>query len=78
MAPSMDIPCTQTAPRDTRSLPPLLSFLLNLCVIVLHTHTYHPPKFGLNPKHCERFLLFCPFRACLLAALCLLFAGLTK
>ena len=29
----------------SRSRPPPLSFLLKLCVIVLHTHRYHAPKF---------------------------------
>ena len=26
-------------------------FLLILCVIALHTHRYHPPKFRRNPEH---------------------------
>ena len=53
-----------------RPQPPPLSFLLKLCVIVLHTHRYHPPKFQPNPKHHDGFLIFYPFRACccLLAA----------
>ena len=51
--------------------PPALSFLLKLCVIVLHSHRYHPPKFRLNPKHHD------PFRACCcLLAACLLLACL--
>ena len=29
---------------ESRSWPPPLSFWLKLCVIVLHTHRYHPPK----------------------------------
>ena len=59
--------------------PPPLSFLLKLCVIVLHTHRYHPPKFHLNPKHHDGVLIFahfaraaCLLLACLLAACCLL------
>ena len=53
-------------------MPPL-SFLLKLCVIVLHTHRYHPPKFHPNLKHHDGFLIFPHFAcaACLLAA-CLL------
>ena len=49
---------------ESRSRPPPLSFLLKLCVIVLHTHRYHPPKFQLNLKHHDGFLIFFPFRAC--------------
>ena len=36
---------------ESHSRPPPSSFLLKLCVIVLHTHRYHPPKFHPNPKH---------------------------
>ena len=52
------------------SWPPPLSFLLKLCVIVLHTHRYHPPKFQTNPKHHDGVLIFTHFAraACLLAA----------
>ena len=35
----------RSATCESRSWPPLLSFLLKLCVIVLHTHRYHAPKF---------------------------------
>ena len=54
-------------------LPPLI-FLLKLCVIVLHTHRYHPPKFHPNLKHHDGDLIFPHFAraACLLAACCLL------
>ena len=50
--------------------PPPLSFLLKLCVIVLHTHRYHPPKSQPNPKHHDGGLIFSHFTraACLLAA----------
>ena len=64
---------------ESRSRPPPLSFLLNLCVIVLHTHRHHPPKFHPNPKHHEGVLIFPHFAraACLLlAACCLLLACL--
>ena len=56
---------------ESRSRPPLLSFLLKLCVIVLHTHRYHPPKFHLNVKHHDRVLIFTHFAraACLVACL---------
>ena len=60
-----------------RSRPPPLSFLLKLCVIVLHTHRYHPPKFHLNLKHHNGVLILAHFAraACLLLA-CLLAACL--
>ena len=55
---------------ESRSRTPLLSFLLKLCVIVLHTHRYHPPKFQPNLKHHDGVLIFTHFAraACLLAA----------
>ena len=57
---------------ESRSWPPPLSFLLNLCVIVLHTHRYHPPKFHSNLKHHDGVLVFSHFAraACLLLAAC--------
>ena len=30
----------------SRSWPPPSNFVLKRCVIVLHTHRYHPPKFN--------------------------------
>ena len=60
---------------ESRSRPPPLSFLLKLCVIALHTHRYHAPKFQPNPKHHNGVLIFTHFAraaACLLAACCLL------
>ena len=59
---------------ESRPRPPPLSFLLKLCVIVLHTHRYHPPKFQPNTKHHAGVLIFTHFAraACLLAAACLL------
>ena len=55
---------------EFRSRPPPLSFLLKLCVIVLHTHTYHAPKFYPNLKHHDGGLVFPHFArgACLLLA----------
>ena len=55
---------------ESRSRPPPLSFLLKLCVIVLHTHRYHPPKFQPNLKHHDGVRIFTHFAraACLLAA----------
>ena len=61
----------RSATCESRSRPPPLSFLLNLCVIVLHTHRYHPPKFHLNVKQDENKTDFYPFRACC----CLLLAA---
>ena len=58
---------------ESRSRPPPLSFLLKLCVIVLHTHRYHPPKFHPNLQHHDGVLILAHFAraACLLLA-CLL------
>ena len=61
----------RSATWESRSRPPPLSFWLKLCVIVLHTHRYHPPKFQPNLKHHDRILIFTHFAraaACLLAA----------
>ena len=57
---------------ESRSRPPPLSFLLKLCVIVLHTHRYHAPKFQPNPKHHDGVLIFSHFAR---AACCLLLAA---
>ena len=67
----------RSATCESRSRPPPLSFLVKLCVIVLRTHSCHPPKFQLNPKHNDGVLIFPHFApaACLqllLAACCLL------
>ena len=64
----------RSATCESRSRPPPLSFLLKLCVIVLHTHRYHPPKFQPNPKHHDGVLILAHFAraACLLLAACLL------
>ena len=62
----------RSATCESRSRPPPLSFLLKLCVIVLHTHRYHPPKFQPNLKHHDGVLIFPHFAraapCCLLAA----------
>ena len=60
----------RSATCKSRSRPPPLSFLLKLCVIVLHTHRYHPPKFHPNPKHHDGVLIFTHFARA--AACCLL------
>ena len=65
----------RSATCDTHSRPPPLSFWLKLCVVVSHTHRYHPPKFQPNVKHHDGCLIFSPFRTCcllLVAACCLL------
>ena len=67
----------RSATCESRSRPPPLSFLLKLCVIVLHTHRYRAPKFQPNPKHHDGILIFAHFAraaACLLGA-CLLAAA---
>ena len=67
----------RSAPCGSLSRPPPLNHLLKLCVIVLHTHRYHPPKLHLNPKHHDGCLILAHFAraACLLLA-CLLAACL--
>ena len=62
----------RSATCESHSRPPPLSFLLKFCVIVLHTHRYHAPKFQPNPKHHDGNLIFPHFvrAACLLAACC--------
>ena len=58
----------RSATCESRSRPPPLSFLLKLCVIVLHTHRYHPPKFHPNLKHHDGVLIFFPISRVLLLA----------
>ena len=70
----------RSATCKSHSRPPPLSFSLKLCVIVLHTHRYHAPKFQPNPKHHDGVLIFPHFAraaaCCLLrAACCLLLAA---
>ena len=67
----------RSATCESHSRPPPLSFSLKLCVVVLHTHGYHTPKFQPNPKHHDGVLIFAHFAraaACLLLA-CLLAAA---
>ena len=63
----------RSATYESRSRPPPLSFLLKLCVIVLHTHRYHAPKFHPNRKHHDGVLIFSHFARA--AACCLLLAA---
>ena len=65
----------RSATCESRSRPPPYSFLLKLCVIVLHTHGYHAPKFQPNLKHHDGVRIFTHFAhaaACLLLLLLLL------
>ena len=68
--PKLQFPKLRSATWESRSRPPPLNFWLKLCVIVLHTHRYHPPKFQPDLKHADRILIFSHFAlaACLLAA----------
>ena len=69
----------RSATCKSRSRPPPLSFLLKLCVIVLHTHRYHPPKFHPNLNPHDGVLIFTHFaRAACLLACCLLAAAAAK
>ena len=71
----------RSATCESHSRPPPLSFLLKLCVIVLHTHRYNAPKFHQNPKHHDGVLIFSHFAravACLLVACCCLLAAAAK
>ena len=63
----------RSATCDSRSRPPPLSFWLILCVVVLHTHRYHPPKFHPNLEHHDGVLIFAGFARA--AACCLLLAA---
>ena len=65
----------RSATCESHCWPPPLSFLLKPCVIVLHTHRYHPPKFHPNLKHHDGVLIFPPFRACCCLLACLLAAA---
>ena len=70
--PKLQLLKLRSATYESRSRPPPLSFLLKLCVIVLHTHRYHPPKFHPNLKHHDGVLIFTHFAR---AAACLLLAA---
>ena len=67
--PKLQLLKMRSATCESRSRPPPLSFSLKLCVIVLHTHRYHPPKFHPNQKHHDGVLIFTHFAR---AAACLL------
>ena len=62
----------RSATCESCSRPPPLSFWLILCVVVPHTHRYHPPKFHPNLKHHDGGLIFTHFTR---AACCLLLAA---
>ena len=73
--PKMQFLKLRSATCESCSRSPPLSFLLKLCVIVPHTHRYHPPKFHPNLKHHDGCLIFPHFAraaACLLACRLLL------
>ena len=72
-APKVQFLKLRSATCKSRSRPPPLSFLLKLCVIVLHTHRYHPPKFHSNLNPHDGVLIFTHFA--LAAACCLLLAA---
>ena len=81
--PKLQLLKPRSATCESRSWPPPLRFSLKLCVIVLHTHRYHPPKFHSNPTHHDGVLIFTHFAraaaclvvACLLLVACLLAAA---
>ena len=68
----------RSATCESRSRPPPLSFLLKLCVIVLHTHRYHAPKFQPNPKHHDGVPIFTHFARAAACCLLLLAAAAAK
>ena len=76
--PKLQVLKLRSATCESRSRPPPLSFSLKLCVIVLHTHRYHPPKFQPNPQNHDGVPIFTHFAraACLLLAACCLLACL--
>ena len=67
--PKLQILKLRSATCESRSRPPSFSFSPKLCVIVLHTHRYHAPRFQQNPKHHDGVLIFSHFAR---AACCLL------
>ena len=68
----------RSATCKSRSRPPPLSFLLKLCVIVLHTHRYHPPKFHPNLNPHDGVLIFTHFARAAACCLLLLLAAAAK
>ena len=69
--PKLQLLKLRSATCESCSRLPLLSSLLKLCVIVLHTHRYHPPKFQPNLEHHDGHLIFTHF-ARAVACCCLL------
>ena len=63
---------------ESCSRPPPSGFLLKLCVIVLHTHRYHAPKFQPNPKHHDGVLILAHFARAVACCCCLLLAAAAK
>ena len=76
--PKLQLLKPRSATCESRSWSPPSSFWLKFCVIVLHTHRYHPPKFHPNPKHHDGCLIFTHFaRAAACCCLLLLAAAAT-
>ena len=71
LGPKLQFLKLRSATCDTRSRPPALSFWLIICVVVPHSHRYHPPKFQPNPKHHDGILIFAISRVLLAACCCL-------
>ena len=76
LGPELQFLKLRSATCETRYCWPPLSFLPNLCVIVLHTKKYHRPKSHPNLKHHDGVLIFSHFAraVCLLLAACCLLA----
>ena len=72
--PKLQLLKLRSATCESRSWLPPLSFSLKSCVIVLHTHRYHAPKFHANLKAHDGGLIFPHFArtACCLLLACLL------
>ena len=75
--PKLQLLKLRSATCESPSRTPPLSFLLKLCVIAIHTHRYHAPKFQPNLKRHDGRADFYPF-ACLLLATCFLLAAAAK
>ena len=68
----------RSATCESRSRPPPASFSLKLCVFVLHTHRYHPPKILPKFEAPRRSSDFFPFRGCCCLLLACLLAPAAK
>ena len=73
--PKLEFLKLRSATCEYRCRSPPLSFSLKLCVIVLHTHRYHAPKFHPNLKHHDRVLIFTHFARAAACCLRLLLAA---